>query len=232
MGRPQPYTPPVDQLLTLGDPRSGTSEGRDRIEDWRDYRALGLSERDVPELIRMSTDKSLHHGREPQYWAPVHAWRALGQMRSPHAVRPLLNLLNYFETAHDDWGFEEVPEILAMIGPPAVADSARFVETATNGLYARVAAASALELIGRRYPEQRERCIAALRRTLTKSHWNAPALNGFLISYLVDLKAETEMHVIEQAFMQGRVDVTIMGGLTRVREEMQRCRAAAPAPVA
>jgi HEAT repeat protein len=86
------YRDPVAQLLTLGDPRQ---EGR-MASEWRDYPALGLTAEHVPELVRMTLDKDLHwtalEGAE--VWAPLHAWRALGQLRAESAIEPLLRLLN------------------------------------------------------------------------------------------------------------------------------------------
>ncbi len=48
---PASYQPPVYRLLRVGDPRAAEEQSPAR---WRDYRALGLGEADVPELIRIS----------------------------------------------------------------------------------------------------------------------------------------------------------------------------------
>ena len=47
------YPPPVKQLLSLCEVRR---------DETRDYAALGISPKDVPELIRMATDQELHNG--------------------------------------------------------------------------------------------------------------------------------------------------------------------------
>ena len=83
----EPYHDPVAQLLTLGDPRQ---EGR-IVSEWCDYPALGLTAEHVPELVRMALDDDLHwcDWERAEVWAPLHAWRALGQLRAESAVEPL-----------------------------------------------------------------------------------------------------------------------------------------------
>ena len=44
------YLPPVKQLVSLGEVRR---------DEARDYAALGISLKDVPDLIRMATDQQL-----------------------------------------------------------------------------------------------------------------------------------------------------------------------------
>ncbi|MEZ4612672.1 MAG: hypothetical protein R2838_20920, partial [Caldilineaceae bacterium] len=51
------YRDPVATLLTLG-------AARPAWRDWRDYRADGLSEDDVPELIRMIHDETLNGAKD------------------------------------------------------------------------------------------------------------------------------------------------------------------------
>ena len=86
-------------------------------------RALGLGEADIPELIRLATDGSLHEAPsdEDAVWAPLHAWRALAQRQAASAVGPLLRLANSLDRQGDDWFLEDFPEAFARIGPPAVA---------------------------------------------------------------------------------------------------------------
>ena len=50
----QTYTHPVSQLLTYGDCLKMEKVGK----EWPDYLSLGLTEADIPELIRMATDTS------------------------------------------------------------------------------------------------------------------------------------------------------------------------------
>ena len=107
------YLPPVDRLLKLGAEPA-------RRRTWPDYRNLGLEDHHVPALIRMAIDPALHatEERSAAGWAPIHAWRALAQLRAPAAAEPLLALLQ--REMDSSWVFEELPVVLGMIGPAAL----------------------------------------------------------------------------------------------------------------
>ena len=76
------YQPPVDQLLSYGNPGTPTAE-------WPDYVGeFGLTAEHIPDLIRMATDRKLNLANVDslEVWAPLHAWRALGQLRAEAAI--------------------------------------------------------------------------------------------------------------------------------------------------
>jgi HEAT repeat protein len=102
----------VRQLLSLGEARR---------DEARDYAALGVSPKDVPGLIRMATDQVLHNGPQdsPVVWAPVHAWRALAQLRAPEAIAPLVELFSRADDG-DDWVSDDLPKMLAQFGGAAL----------------------------------------------------------------------------------------------------------------
>jgi hypothetical protein len=222
MAKPKPYEPPVSQLLALGDPREGDEFGQPP-DRWLHYRALGLSEVDADELVRLATDKHLHtlSGDRTEVWAGLHAWRALGQLQVAKAVGPLLDLLEFLEKHEDDWGLEEMPQVLGMIGPAAIEPAARFLVDATRGLYARIAASVALREIARRHPDCRAACVGRLVERLAHGRWNDPALNGFIVAQLLELRAIEAAPIIEKAFALGQVDPSIVGGWEDVRQELK-----------
>jgi hypothetical protein len=119
---PYRYSPPVDRLLTYGDCQPG--------REWPDYLQLGLTSEHVSELIRMATDEDLHFAdtESLEVWAPVHAWRALGQLRAEAAIQPLSALLaRTAEDLEDDWTPEELPYVFAEIGPAAIPELTAFL---------------------------------------------------------------------------------------------------------
>src|SRR5262249_2678963 len=126
------YPPPVAQLLTLGEPSI-------KEEKWIDYASLGIRTEHVPDLIRVVTDPELIEASSEsiQVWAPVHAWRALGQFRAVEAVAPLLHLLRQEEEHDSDWGLEELPTVFSMIGPPALPSLIDYFADPGNGVYSR-----------------------------------------------------------------------------------------------
>ena len=207
------YMPPVSELLTLGDPRPGRT--------WRDYaNAPGLGPQHVPELIRMVTDRSLHRadGDTPLVWAPLHAWRALGQLRAGAAIAPLLEVLD--DSADDDWAHEEIPKALAMIGPAAMPALEAFAADASREQYARHSALDGFVELARRQPETRGESVAALVRLMERFADNDPTLNGFLVAALLDLKAAEAAGVLRRAFAANRVDESVAGGWGGARKEL------------
>ncbi|HJW82967.1 MAG TPA: hypothetical protein VJ754_01565, partial [Anaerolineae bacterium] len=133
------YPPPVNRLLTYGD-------CRDR-PGWPNYLKLGLGPEHTSDLIRMATDDNLHQAMSDsrEVWAPIHAWRALGQLHAAAAIAPLLGLLHRIDDDNDDWVGEDLPRALALIGPAAIAPLAAYLADEQHGLYARVAASRALQ---------------------------------------------------------------------------------------
>ena len=219
MGKREPYKPPVAGLLTVGEPAAW---GANSLGRWPDYTAMGLSASDSPELLRMAKDKGLHLSERESHlvWAPLHAWRALGQLRAVEAVEPLLEMLEFLERINDDAGLEEMPVVLSLMGPPAIEPAGLYLEAATNSLYSRVAAAMALCSIGNRFAESRDLCIEQLCRSLSKAKWNDTSLNSFIVSALIDLKAHEAADLIRKCFHAGDVDEQVVGDWEAVATEL------------
>ena len=125
---PRSYQDPVAKLLVYG-----ACDNRGGIEAWPDYLALGFTEAHVPELLRMASDRDLNEANRDSFhiWAPVHAWRTLGQLRAEAAAGPLVRLFEQF--SDDDWVNNELPQVLSLIGPAAVPALAGFLEDGDAG---------------------------------------------------------------------------------------------------
>jgi HEAT repeat protein len=203
------YRDPVAQLLTLGDPRH---EGEMSLE-WRDYLALGLTAEQIPELARMALDEGLHWADpdSAEVWAPLHAWRALGQLRAESAVEPLLELLDRIEEYDDDWLQEDLPEAFGMIGPAAMPGLRDFLADTNYGEWARITAGGGLVKIVEQFPESREQAVAIITEQLRHFAEQERVLNAFLVDALCNLKAVESAAVIEQAFAAGKVDLSVLG---------------------
>lgn len=207
------FLPPVSNLLTLGDVRGG---------EWIDYSSLGLTDAHVPDLIRMIQDGALHEADSEgaEVWAPIHAWRALGQLRAETAVKPLVQLLTRIDKFDDDWVQEEIHVVLGMIGSSAIAPLEAFLATPTNGLWARSAAASSLEEIGKKYPESRDVCVAVLTNQLKKYHKQEPEFNASLVASLISLKAVESAEVVKMAYLAKKVDLSVCGDWEEVQIDL------------
>lgn len=203
------YPEPVSKLLTMGDPE---------VHKWPDYLALGLSPEHVPDLIRMVLDDALYD--DPASWAPIHAWRALGQLRAEEAIEPLTQLLQDIDDFDDDWALEEMPTVFALIGPAAIPTLADYILDTSHGTWARVTAARSLKEIGTNHPDVRSACVSVLTTALERFEMLEPEVNGFLILYLVDLEAVEAAPIMERAFEAGCVDPMVMGDWEDVQIEL------------
>ncbi|HSM57749.1 MAG TPA: hypothetical protein VK879_16470, partial [Candidatus Sulfomarinibacteraceae bacterium] len=200
------YGPPVDRLLAIGSP--------DRGEPWPECPdEYGLTLEHVPELLHMVQDEDLNLADEDsdEVWAPLHAWRALGQLQAEAAVEGLLSVLYMIDDSGDDWMMEEMPVVLGEIGPAAIAALAEYIADAGNGEFARITAARALSEVGQRHPQARDRCVAVLSKQLAHYRRQDDLYNAFLISYLVDLKAVEAATIMEEAFAADRVELQVQG---------------------
>ncbi len=175
-----PYTPPVDQLLTYGEPD------------------------------RMATDKQIHdiHVEEydeddPTFYAAVHAIRALGQLHAEAAAYPLLPL---FDEPGDEWIVEDLAKVYGMIGPSAIPALASYLRDNSHDLYSRAYASNGLAEIAKSHPESRSDAIAVITQVLEQFEENDPELNGLLIGDLASLEAKETLPLIERAFEAERVD--------------------------
>lgn len=208
------YAPPVRQLLTRGKP--------DWDADWKLYTDLGLGPEQMPELIRMATDRELIEwpGQGPEGWAPFHAAFALGQLQAVAAIEPLLDLFALAAEQNKHWGvLDEIIWVLEHIGPAGIPTLTAAL-TAEGNDQARTTVAEVLGKIAQKHPEVRPLCIDILTRQLEKAAQQAADLNAFIICSLLDLKAVEAAPVIERAFATGQVDEFIVGTLENTLFEL------------
>ena len=201
------YGPPVAQLLRLGADEALS-------EDWLDYLALGLGSEQVPDLIRMAGDPALigEDAKEPEVFGRIHAWRALGQLRSESAVSTLVGLVaDQDKDGYDDWITGELPTVFGMIGPAAIPELTALLERESATQYARSDAVLSLAEIGKVNPDARAEVVAVLTRNLERAEGRDSVLNAWMISKLIALGAKESAEVIERALAGGFVDDSITG---------------------
>ncbi len=201
------YRKPVDVLLTLGDLQESQNQ-------WPDYSEYGIGAEHIFDLIQLATDSELHgaDSESLEVWAPIHAWRALGQLRAEEAIAPLLNLFHELEEdGWGDWVGEELPRVFGLIGSAAIPALTAYLADTSRGISPRISAAQALFNIAMSQAEAQEACIAAFTHQLEAFRKNDRELNGFLIWYLMDLKAIETAPLMQRAYAAGRVDKMIVG---------------------
>ncbi|MGQ9870731.1 HEAT repeat domain-containing protein [Leptodesmis sp.] len=207
------YTGNVAKLLTFGDCHQMD------WENWPDYPTeVGLQPEDIPELIRMAIDRTFDEmdSDRLEVWAPIHAWRALGQLKAEAAIVPLTTILN----KDLDWVWEELPRVYSMIGPAAIPVLADLIRDPSQDDSARNTAVDCLKEIAITHPESRNACVAPLMQQLEAFEENDITLNTSLIANLMDLKATEAAAAIEKAFAAERVDEFMVGSWPSVQIDL------------
>lgn len=210
----QTYLPPVSDLLSYAPCKF------EKAEHWPDYvQEFGLTQAHIPELLRLMQDEALLD-LEPEdvqqdadwpatldpelaLWGPAHAWRALGQMQAVELLDGAITILN---SAAVDWATEDLLEILLLLGPPVVEPLGELVQAnlATDNYILPLI--EGLYKIPKKFPEERDRCVAILQSGLQKFSQNTEMNNTFLVSSLQELKAVEAIDTIEAAYQAGVID--------------------------
>jgi len=205
------YAAPVQQLLSIGEARSY------KPSEWPDYCArFGLQREHISDLIRMACDAALNQADSgsDEVWAPMHAWRALGQLRAEEAVLPLLALLRAAED--DEAATEELPTVFGMIGPAAISPLAAFLADRSNPDLVVSTALSGVKEIAARHPECRAECVGILVRMLEPRAETDPTNAGFAVWALIDLGAVEAIDAIRDAFRRDAIDISVVGDVEDV----------------
>ncbi|TBR59768.1 hypothetical protein B4U84_02265, partial [Westiellopsis prolifica IICB1] len=198
------YQPPVEKLLTLGDCHKITNEYNYTAE-------LGLDTEHIPDLIRMAVDQRLNSADSGslEFWGPIHAWRALGQLGAELAIEPLIQLFHELEDS--DWVNEEMPKVYGMFGEVAIPTLQAYLADESHGIFPRVTAIHSLEEICKQHHHAYQKCVGVLTQQLKLFAQNPQELNGFLVASLMELKATESATVIKSAFLGKSVPDEITG---------------------
>ncbi|MGF1535952.1 MAG: hypothetical protein ACFB4J_05625 [Elainellaceae cyanobacterium] len=192
-----------------------------KAESWANYpERFGFTAADIPELIRMASDPlfdELDADKTEAVWAPVHAVRALGQLRAEEAVAPLLELL-----LRDDDSFNQnIPQAIGLIGPRAIKPSTAFIQDSENDVWAQIFAVDSFEVLALNYPEHRQSCIDALIPVLENyPEREDELLDSSLIRALTELNAAEAAPLIETVFAHKDVDEFVTGSWPRVQVKL------------
>jgi hypothetical protein len=212
-------------LLKFGDDQTL----RERPEGWRDYPAeLGLTTADVPSLLAVM-DQWFHtitteadeagDALDASWAAPIHAWRALGQLQAVEAVGPMLAHADLVDEQMDDWSMSEWHEVFGLIGAAAIEPLAAYTADGSHREFARVMAIDGLQSIAVRHPEQRTRIVLAMGEQLGR-HDASPIVNASLAGNLAKLGALECADVIERAFAADIIDESLYGHWGELRQQL------------
>lgn len=179
----------------------------------KNYLNLGFSSEFVGELICMATDPELLNVDEnvPAFWATVHAWYALGQLKATEAIAPLLALHEKYP--FDKLFYEEFPKVFALMGESAIPELKNHLWDITQDEIARSTALPCLEEIGLTH---RQECLALFAEFLQQADESCKSLVGLVICSFIKLKATECIEIIRETFNRGCVDISIPGDLEDV----------------
>ncbi len=187
-------------------------------ENWPDYLGeLGISHEHIPVLIDVATNPCFNQvdPESLEGWAPIHAWRALAQLRSEEAVEPLLQLL---EDPDNYWAHAELPSVIEEIGISALPAIEKFLSEPSHSNDAHIHVVTCLSSIARKHLVARQACIDLMLKKLEDYQTNGSSLNSYLIEALCQSGATETKSLIKQAFDVDQVDPDIIE-----REDVEDC---------
>ncbi len=198
----------VQSLLKLGE--------IEHDAPWIDYQALGINKKDLASLLDLLSDPALHKASpdSSEIWAPQHAWRAIGQLADERAINGLLTSFNTL--VDDDSAHQELPDVMAMIGPAAQAPLGTFLLDNNNQEFARAIAAQALQNIALKYPDKRDESITLLTQQCARLDTQTPDLNALVVCNLLDLDGVEAIKEIRELYSRKIVDLYAVGDIEDV----------------
>lgn len=178
-GRLALLPPRVQVLLRLGEPTFGIPSQ----VPWPDYVArFRLGPDDVPELLRLVTDLSLHVSgrRTARGFGRLHAWRALAQLAADGVAaaaavaQPIVDL--YLEDPEEEWLDNDAARVLALVGRPSLPLLLDVLDDPDAEWLWRDFALEALGEVGSTNPSTRDEVLDALLLALQREIEDAEAL--------------------------------------------------------
>lgn len=177
---------------------------------------LNLDDSDIDDLISVLTCEDLNNApsQSPEVWATVHAWRALGHLKTPQAIAPMISIFD--RLCDDEWALEELHSVFAAIGEPAITPLSQFLQSPGREEFSYVLAASALTQIALQAPSLRARILDIFSHYMQSPQESAYNFNGLLISNLIDLEAVELIEEIRSIYECNCVDECISGNIEDV----------------
>lgn len=200
--------PKVQKLLSLGDVH---------FNAWPDYLSLyGFCEDDIDDLIELATHSDFE--KEPEgskvVWGPVHAWRALGQLKAVKAIEPLIECFDVL--FDDDVALTELANVFGLIGAPAIEPLTEYLKAEVEDEFSHVLAIDSLTKIAGVHKELRSEVLAIFKQYMRDPWLESYTLNGLLMGCLLDLKAVELIDEIRYLFSIECVDWSCAGDLEEV----------------
>lgn len=163
-------------------------------------------------LLELATNVELLHEDEPQCYAPIHALRLLGEVGTVEMIEPLFRQLpielDYEDEELPQKWVEELPQIVARLGAPAVEPLWRIADDADWILAARSSALIALTYVTAADPTTHDTIAAGLRARLAATEDRE--LASHLVIALANLGLKDAYAEIMPLYRAGKIDQGII----------------------
>ncbi len=212
------YSPHVAELISIG--VASIDMADDPHKSWINYiEVCGFTEADIGELSEMACDQSFsdasNHSKE--VWAPIHARRALGQLKAVSALPALLALQS---DKLDEWVTEDFPRVFGMMGPQALPALSTFLDDIQKPYQTRVVALEGVQAVAKKHQDVRGEAIEIVVKCLKEYAVNSEIVNGFAVSALLDMKAVEAIDIIRETYNSDNIDESICGDIEDVEIEL------------
>lgn len=194
---PEPYLPPVAQLLALWPERDESL--------YVAIRARGPVL--IPELLRLAFDTD-----QPNTFGPMHAVALLRELWGMQAAE-LGELSAWLDQAQSEGWQDLLTEHCGKIGGYTTSELEAIASDTGYGTYIRVATSNALVERAQQQPAQREAVVAFMRTLLNRPEAQTAeeeTFIGHLIGDALDLDARELYPDIQRAFAEDRVDPQVL----------------------
>jgi HEAT repeat protein len=176
-------------------------------DEWKDYQEiLPQEEYDEAFLLNTLTDNNLLEAPEesPLPWVPLHAWRALGQMRSLTAIEPVLRLAEgSVQQAYNDFA-----NLSACIGDKAIEPLVAILNDDTRSEITRSLAAEGLGAIGRSSSgPARARIVESLMDQIRQNDGSDGWVNGAAAEALMMMEERSVGPEVLKMYDEGRIQI-------------------------
>ncbi len=194
---PEPYLPPVAQLLALGLERDESLYAAIRAKD----QVL------IPELMRLAFDTD-----QPNNFGPAHAVALLRELYDAHTAE-LGELSAWLDQAQSDGWPALLTEHCGKVGGYTTRDLEAIASDTGYGTYLRLGAIHDLVERVRQQPSHREAVVACMGTLLNRPEAQVAeeeTFIGHLIGDALDLDARELYPDIQRAFAEDRVDPQVL----------------------
>lgn len=165
-----------------------------------------------PALLELACNVGALHADEPECYGPLHALRLLGEVGQLEMIDTLMGLLP-LELEYEDeklpqlWA-EELPQLVARLGAPAIEPLWALADDTSKQSAARGCALLALGYLTAIEPEAREPIVAGLRERLAAA--DDPAWAGQIVTALANLGAPESYAEVMALYRAGKIDQGII----------------------